>query len=162
MKAKNTFPRTATYKLNFFLWALKSEKMDIVTNGWSGLWVKLNRAIAYTDLGPDLKLDPQILHFKISLKCIYNAHNEWYHQPHNSAVVKYNCNKQWMHYREWIGTGKKCYKWVHVRNDIKVQNIFMIVDLKFRPFTVKLYREAFLFFLSFTLIHFKALHKCLI
>ena len=29
-----------------------------------------------------------------------------------------------MHCREWIDTGKKWYKWVHVKNDIQVQYLY--------------------------------------
>ena len=36
-------------------------------------------------------------------------------------LITYNCNKQWMQCREWIDAGKKWHKWVHTKNDIKVQ-----------------------------------------
>ena len=29
-----------------------------------------------------------------------------------------------MHCWEWIDIGKKCYRWLHIKNDIKVQYIF--------------------------------------
>ena len=38
-----------------------------------------------------------------------------------NLVLMYMINKQWIHCREWIDTGKNWYKWVHIKNDIKVQ-----------------------------------------
>ena len=68
-----------------------------------------------------LKKLPQLVIFNLSRPLFANL-NPWL-MP-NKYLVTYNCNKQWMHCGKWTDNRKKCYKWVHIKNDVKVQYLY--------------------------------------